>query len=240
MANGGVGSSIESQSHKPLSIDYGVPWVASKLLKACRFALWQVSESKVEQKLTPFDPLVFRVWSIFSHDPKRSTFYFQVLWASEEGYPEHRHTQTTPLAGCKPALRPLEPPKGCQLQRQRGTSVGASKLHFWMFLLEMWPALKSRQGLSMCNDCSPNWIQPHLRQLCSKSLKTAPGFKHASRFARTNWGLPTHPCFPRRKKRAPLDPPPKSPEKHKAPPLFLRIFAGARPCRMSRRSPRQL
>ena len=31
----------------------------------------------------PFDLLVFRVWSIFSHDPKRLTFYFQVLWVSE-------------------------------------------------------------------------------------------------------------------------------------------------------------
>ena len=27
----------------------------------------------------PFDPLVFRVWSSFSHDPNSLTFYFQVL-----------------------------------------------------------------------------------------------------------------------------------------------------------------
>ena len=31
----------------------------------------------------PFDLLVFPFWSIFSKGPKRLTFYFQVLWASE-------------------------------------------------------------------------------------------------------------------------------------------------------------
>ena len=31
----------------------------------------------------PFDLLVFPFWSTFSGGPKRLTFYFQVLWASE-------------------------------------------------------------------------------------------------------------------------------------------------------------
>ena len=31
----------------------------------------------------PFDLLVFPFWSSFSHGPKRLTFYFWVLWASE-------------------------------------------------------------------------------------------------------------------------------------------------------------
>ena len=35
----------------------------------------------------PFDPLVFPFWSIFSKGPKRLTFYFQVLWASEKHNP---------------------------------------------------------------------------------------------------------------------------------------------------------
>ena len=30
----------------------------------------------------PFNLLVFSFWSIFSHGPKRLTFYFQVLWAT--------------------------------------------------------------------------------------------------------------------------------------------------------------
>ena len=31
----------------------------------------------------PFDLLVVHFWSIFSHGPKRLTFWFQVLWAIE-------------------------------------------------------------------------------------------------------------------------------------------------------------
>ena len=30
-----------------------------------------------------FDLLVFLIWSMFSHDTKRLTFYFQVLWVSQ-------------------------------------------------------------------------------------------------------------------------------------------------------------
>ena len=35
----------------------------------------------------PFNLLVFSFWSIFSHGPKRLTFYFQVLWAIETKAP---------------------------------------------------------------------------------------------------------------------------------------------------------
>ena len=34
-------------------------------------------------RFRPFDLAVFHVWSIFSHGPKRLTFWFQVLWAIE-------------------------------------------------------------------------------------------------------------------------------------------------------------
>ena len=57
----------------------------------------------------PFDLLVFPFWFIFSKGPKRLTFYFQVLWASEK-----RQTKTAPmipaglpqsLSSCQPQLR---------------------------------------------------------------------------------------------------------------------------------------
>ena len=114
--------------HQPLDVGCRQPLNVFELPIGRELSLnlaWDVFPILSCPKPTFFNLLVFQFWSIFSHGPKRLTFYFGVLWASEYWSPQRADSGDAAEGSWFCELRRAESNSNCQPSRSHGPEMGS-------------------------------------------------------------------------------------------------------------------